>query len=379
MNPFKLTPILTGEAFCNREKELEDLNRHAVNSTHVVLFSPRRLGKTSLVLRVMDRFKEKRCLAGYIPLASVLGQEDFVGRLTAGVVKCLGKDITSGSLIEQLKRFFTRIVPSIDLKPEGVSISVKYDRDVSFYVLAEDIFESLNRYLENKKARCLLVFDEFQQITGLRENSIIESVLRDNIQMSSRISCFFVGSRRRILKEMFMDSKRPFYKMAVSYQLGKIPQQELVTFITDQFDKTGKRCDAKQASRIYSQMEGHTYYVQKLAHFVWDRCDKRVTEDMVSAVAKEVLEIEAGDFQSIFDALNQTEKRLVVALSQKPTSRLYERDFLDRFHFPGSSIQRPLKSLLDKDILEIGEGRIYRITDPLFAQWCRASSIPSLP
>ena len=378
MNPFKLTPILAGEPFCDRDKEVADLLKHALNSTHVVLFSPRRLGKTSLVLRVMDRFKDKRLLAGYIPLASVLGQEDFVSKLTAGVIKCLGKDITSGSLVEQLKKFFTRIIPSIDLKPEGVSISARYDRDAPFHVLAEDIFESLNRYLENKNTRCLLVFDEFQQITELHENSTIEPVLRENIQMSSRISCFFVGSRRRILKEMFMDNKRPFYKMAVSYQLDKIPQQDLVTFIADQFGKTGKKCDSNQAIKMYAEMEGHTYYVQKLAHFVWDQCDKRVSDEMVSAVAKEILEIEAGDFQNIFDALNQTEKRLTVALAARPTSSPYERSFLDRFHFPSSSIQRPLRSLLDKDIIEVGKDRVYQVTDPLFARWCRTSSTPLL-
>lgn len=43
------TGIVTGQAFCNREKERTYLQRRLEQNTHVVLVSPRRYGKSSLV------------------------------------------------------------------------------------------------------------------------------------------------------------------------------------------------------------------------------------------------------------------------------------------------------------------------------------------
>jgi len=48
-NPFTLRVIPPGFPFCNRTVELEQLSSHAGNKANVVLFSPRRYGKTSLI------------------------------------------------------------------------------------------------------------------------------------------------------------------------------------------------------------------------------------------------------------------------------------------------------------------------------------------
>jgi hypothetical protein len=52
-NPFSHSGIVTGEAFCNREKELSDLAYLAVHSQNALLFSHRRMGKTSLIYQLM--------------------------------------------------------------------------------------------------------------------------------------------------------------------------------------------------------------------------------------------------------------------------------------------------------------------------------------
>ena len=51
-NPFILSVIPPNAPFCNRIEELEKLTTYAMDGTNVVLFSPRRFGKTSLVKRV---------------------------------------------------------------------------------------------------------------------------------------------------------------------------------------------------------------------------------------------------------------------------------------------------------------------------------------
>lgn len=58
-NPFTMRVIPPDAPFCNRTEELKDLSRHAVNQASVVLFSPRRYGKTSLVKKVQHEIEEK--------------------------------------------------------------------------------------------------------------------------------------------------------------------------------------------------------------------------------------------------------------------------------------------------------------------------------
>ena len=44
-----------------------------------------------------------------------------------------------------------------------------------------------------------------------------------------------LGSRRTILKDMFEDRKRPFYKSAYILPLPKIPEEEFTSFLVKIF------------------------------------------------------------------------------------------------------------------------------------------------
>jgi len=59
------------------------------------------------------------------------------------------------------------------------------------------------------------------------------------------VSYFFVGSRRRILLDIFNEEKRPFYKSAINYALGPLPKKEALAFIIERFSAAGKTCSPK--------------------------------------------------------------------------------------------------------------------------------------
>lgn len=56
-NPFQFGGVVSGDAFCNREKEQADLLRAMENSEKMFVFSERRYGKTSLVRAVLRRLR----------------------------------------------------------------------------------------------------------------------------------------------------------------------------------------------------------------------------------------------------------------------------------------------------------------------------------
>jgi len=82
-NPFYLRVLPLDAPFCDREKDLNELASHARNGANVVLFSPRRYGKTSLVRRVQDRLKNDGTLTIYVDFLGVDSVEDLASRIAS--------------------------------------------------------------------------------------------------------------------------------------------------------------------------------------------------------------------------------------------------------------------------------------------------------
>jgi hypothetical protein len=375
LNPFTLGIISPDQEFCNREKEIEDLTRHALNTTHVVIFSPRRYGKTSLVKQVMARASAQGYLTIYVDCFSVIAREDLVQKLISAVIASMGKNVAEGNVLQKTMKLFKRIIPSIDIRPDGVSISAKYDQTTAFPYLIEDIFKGIVKHLHSKKTKCLIIFDEFQEISELKESKQVEGALREQVQAVTEIACFFVGSRRRILQSMFNDRKRPFFKLAFNYPIGKISRKDLASHIVKLFVRTRKACPLTLAEDLYDYVEGNTYYVRKLSHLLWDMTEKAATPELLSAAKGELLEMESLDLQGVFGGLLMGEKKVAMALAKERTSKPYAMDYLKKHNLSPGGLQKSMRSLQEKDIVEQDHEGIYGLTDPLFGRWCRAQDM----
>ena len=371
MNPFALGNILPGEPLCNRLIELDELSRHARNNANVLIFSQRRYGKTSLVKHVMANVAGDDFLTVYVDLFSISSKDDFIQKFSAGIMRAIGKDVTSGTFLEKVKKLFSRLIPSIDINPDSVSLSVKYDIETDFSYLIEDIFDGLNKYLSSKKMKALIVLDEFQEITELKESKNIEGILREHIQNQRNVSFFFVGSRRRVLQAMFSDRQRAFFKSAFNYPIGIINKVDLVDYICQQFTLTKKKCSEDIAGDIYEYTEGNTYYVQKLSHLLWDITEKSATHELSRAAIKTLMEAETPSFQSNFGGLHPGEKRLIKALSTEPTGQPYSINYLAKYGLTQGGVQKSIQSSIKKDIIEQDDSGTYKVTDVLLAKWCK--------
>jgi hypothetical protein len=360
------------EKLCDREQETAQLSLHARNVTHVVVVSARRLGKTSLVWRVLGDLESEGIIPVYVDMFSVTSKENLVEKLAAAVTKGIGKTLSTESFLKTIQHFFTRIIPSVEMKPDGISVSVKFDQSAPTHLLIGDILASLEKYTAEKKTKCLLVFDEFQEITELPDSKEIEGQLRESLQATRSIAAFFVGSRRRILEEMFTDKRRPFYKMTMLFKLGKIERALLAAYISERFATTGKICSRDLSTRIYDEVEGYTYYVQKLAHIVWDMCGDTVTDECVTESVKMLLDFEAGDFEGIWGNLGASEKRVLMAQAVEPTAQPYASAYLSRYGIAIGTMQKGIELLIKKDIIEVLPGGLHQPTDPLLKKWCRA-------
>ena len=80
-NPFTYGALALDDAFTNRETELRDLVADMENGQDVVLYAPRRYGKSSLVIRASQRALKRDVLVGYCDLMRTTTKERFAAAL----------------------------------------------------------------------------------------------------------------------------------------------------------------------------------------------------------------------------------------------------------------------------------------------------------
>lgn len=371
-NPFTLG-IAEKADFCDRNQEMEDLLRHAKNGHNTVLFSPRRYGKSSLINMVLERLSEEGFTTIYVDLFPVTSEQDFISRFSTAVFKGIGRGADPQTVGDKLLSLFKKMIPSIDITPEGYSLSVKFDRTIETGLLLDDLLEGLYTYATRKRLTTCIALDEFQEITELPESKKIEGILRSHIQRHKDIAYFFVGSRRRILKDMFSNKGRPFYKSAFSYVLKEIPKEHFSSYIVNKFKDSGKICDLETALYIYDSVRGYPYYVQKLASIAWDLTEKQCNTDMAETAFRMMLPMEVSDFEGIWSGLTLVQRALLKALAQEPTISPYAREFMERHRLSVGGTQRALNVLLSRDLIEKDEKNRYRLTDPVMDVWLRGN------
>ena len=64
-NPFTFGDLALDDAFTDREDELRELTADMANGQNVLVYAPRRYGKSSLVLRAAQEALRKKALVGY--------------------------------------------------------------------------------------------------------------------------------------------------------------------------------------------------------------------------------------------------------------------------------------------------------------------------
>src|SRR5438552_10340340 len=167
-NPFKYGPIALDESFTNREAEIAELSADALNGQDVVIFAPRRYGKTSLVHRVAQRLTRRRALVAEVNLWFTPTKEKLAGRLAKQIADILG---IAGKAKEIARTFAgLRIAPIVTVDPNDGSFNFSFaaghtSQDVDDTL--EWLFRMLGETAASRKRPVVLIMDEFQEIAEI--------------------------------------------------------------------------------------------------------------------------------------------------------------------------------------------------------------------
>lgn len=371
MNPFSISSR-TKENFCNRVKEIATLQEYMRSGIHAVVYAPRRFGKSSLAGMVQAGLSDMDTI--YVELFSVTSLDEMTRLLYYEIANALGKDaVRTPALLQRLSEFFNRVRLSLSFNATDGSAAIDVSLgDVSPAVCLKEVIASLDAYCKKNGRRACVVFDEFQEICGLKESKQIEAFLREGMQRAEMVSFIFMGSRRTILRDMFENRKRPFYKSAIKFELARLPQAEFAEFIESRFRLAGRPVDPEIAQEIVAYTQGYPYYAQKLALLHFDFLENGVAD--LSHSKSALIESEGSDFENIFVNLAANQKKVLKALARVPTASIYANDYL-RGNYLGaaSSAKTAVEKLRELDLIENRDG-LWRTVDPMLEKWVRVHS-----
>lgn len=346
MNPFKFGTIVESSFFTDRRIELQHIKSVLNSENHLILISPRRFGKTSLVVKALQESERKHIM---LNLQSVLSVEDFASRLLKEVFKIYKFE----KLKYMIKNF--RVVPTLSINPMTDGVDVAIQPMVDSRVMIEDVF-SLLQMLATEDDRLIVVFDEFQEIKSIDKN--LDRLLRSIIQLHKNINYLFLGSQESMMREIFEKKKSPFFHFGQLLNLDKIPYEDFKLYLYDRLSFMGdadRVCD-----EILDFTKCHPYYTQQLASQVWEKGKNGEMENIVEEAINRLLEFHDLNFERIWLNFNNTDKRILIWLANnnKPYTLL---------GIAQSTISSSLKRMLkDGYVIKTTE---YEVEDPFFRNW----------
>jgi hypothetical protein len=360
-NPFSYGKTVDDPFFYDRKKELEEIKLSMRNATNQIMYSPRRIGKSSLVIKALKDLEAEGHPTVYIDFFKVSSREKFIELYTRELMRPMS-NWTKG--LKRIQGLIRGIQPAMGLDQAGLpELRLSIDP-----LQTARAFEDVINIPANSK------HDEFQEIEKLNGESF-EKELRASFQHHRNASYVFLGSQRHMLLNIFSRKDRAFFNFGKLFQLEKPSEEESMVFIENRFRVGGYPVSEKLIRQILEQTRNIPYYLQYLSAEIWESARLSSSDpDVIYPQALERLLINQTDyFHGIRNQLTGFQVRLLSAIAWNGFGS-YETTFLQKYRlFPTSSIQKAYKRMTDLDILEKQTNQ-YCISDPFFELWLKQQS-----
>ena len=364
-NPFVLAGYVSKEYFCDRETELNWLHDHFMNDRNMVVYSWRRMGKTALIHCFAETLeKEFRADLIYVDLMSVRNLQDTIKVIARAVHNKYGR--TSRGVSKSLATLFSRLGMSISFDPfSGIP---KATFGLASPNPPEHSLEALGEFLNSKKKKIVLAIDEFQQITRFPETNA-EAVFRSWMQGNPNLLFIFSGSQRNLMRSIFSESNRPFYKSTQMLDLRPIPLNAYSDFIRKHFKKALKKIDAALIEEIVDWSRGQTYTIQLVCNKAFG-ARQPITSETLQQIYYEISEQEKPVFYNYMKMLTNTQWDVLRAIGlAEPVSSPYSKDFITAHGLGAqSSVSTALNALMEKELV-IQEKDQFFLHDVVLSRW----------
>ena len=347
-NPFKFGTIVEEEYFTDRTEEVAYICQFLQSPNHLVLISPRRFGKSSVVTKAVKKSGRKSLT---VNLQQVTSVADFSAKLLREFFKV--------HPLERVRHLIThfRIIPTITTNAITGTMDVSFQPGADATMLLEDVM-NLIESAHTKENRIVVVLDEFQEILDLAP--YLDKKLRAIMQMQQHINYILLGSQESMMTDIFEKKKSPFYHFGELMRLGKLPRQDFHHYLSSRFANClSKECD-ELAEQILDYTGCHPYYSQQLAANIWQIAVLQPgKENLLQTAVDYIVTTHALDYERLWMNFNRTSKWILQHLASDSALQTGEHRT--------STIYSALKRLQRDGYVVYTDH--FELEDPFFREW----------
>jgi len=232
----------------------------------LVLFGPRRIGKTEFLIRDLGPLAEK---AGHRVVYASFWQSPLSP--VATLLAALHEGQRKRGLAGQLQRLTEGLSPKLKIgaKLTGVGeagaeidlAGLKGTPPSDMLLLIDQLLGKLAR----KTKPTVLMLDEVQQLAAEVANRPLVAALRTSLdKRRDGLAAVFTGSNRDALSAMFSDKQAPFFHFATSVELEPL-DRPFVEHLLAAFQRaTGERLDPAAALAAFEALHKNPFFFRKL-------------------------------------------------------------------------------------------------------------------
>lgn len=356
-----------GDNFTDRIEETKRIKLDFENGINVILISPRRMGKTSLIKKVISEMDSPEIKVVYMDIYDCRSEYDFYNRFAETMMKSTGNQLEQ--VMENIKRFLVRVSPKLSFSPEpnsefSVSLGIT-PRDYS----PEEILDLPERIAKEQGIRIVVCIDEFQQIGEFADSLIVQKRLRGVWQHHQHVSYCFFGSKKHLMENIFQSRRMPFYQFGEMLHLKCIPTEYWAPFICSRFEKYGKKISEEYAARICHTVKNYSSYVQQLAWNVMAETEIEVNEESFTEGFNALLEQNSSLFIQQTEGLTTYQLNFIRLLCNGIHSGFNTQSVVEQYSLGSkSNVDRIKKCLIDRELITIEKEGVF-LADCVFELW----------
>lgn len=370
-SPFQYGTLATRDNFIDRVEDRALLKNLLTSHINVMLISPRRWGKSSLVKKTMAEMQaaDSKVRVCFIDAFSIASEAEFYRVFASRVIACAST--RRERWVADAKKFLSGVVPRIVVNDQVTDFLAF---DLRYVPQEQDkltILQLPERLAEENGLHIIVCIDEFQQLALLPNYKDMEGKMRAAWQQHTHTNYCLYGSKRHMMLGIFNNASSPFYRFGQVIFMQKIKKADWLPFIVSAFQRTRKHISQELAGEICDVVKCHSWYLQQLCYFVWSATDVEADKATFDYALRQVLNINTPMFQNDTDNLSPSQREMLQAICNGET-RLSSEQTKARYALGNpNTIARNKRILQDKDIIEKDAAGCWSFVDPIYELWYR--------
>ncbi len=380
-NPFRIGEHVSGYHFADREEEVARIRRAMLSASSLLVYGPRRMGKSSTINNAADSARNSRPkpIVVAADVATATNLFDVSSRLLRSLY------LETRWLKLRLEDLLGGLAPRVTVKldehggPPAITFGIdrrtggEEERRRAF----EGVFERLSQIRADTKRPVAVVLDEFQAVRAFAGESS-EWHLRDVMQRHGDLAFVCAGSQESLIHDM-IGPKRAFYKMFEMLPLGPIDAEVFAEWIEERLAR-GSGAATGVGLELVHLAGPRTQDVIQVARQLYFRglaANRRAEAADVMASLDEVVRNETPLLRALWNELSAQQQDVlrVVALG---VQQLYSAEARDQYGLPGaSSVHKAVETLIGRGLL-VRDDAGPAFDSPFFLRWVRTEVAPDL-